>query len=438
MEQRDEAGIMTVNEGDDGGLAGEAVRAQGGVLDDGLRRDEAGRVLCQFPGCPRHPRVRPADQPGPDYSYCENAKHNPGTKYREERRLARLAAGEAPVEMSDEGLLVTGALHSAPQLITEARRLQDRQEQISEKLGETIRTVTDPSAATAEVAVVRADAAQKIADAQKVAADAIEGQRQAEASLASAQQAADFALAQMEEAQAVAAAADTRAGEAEAFAAQAGSACDAAQAAADTLRGDLIRANERLADTERALDEARTQAAAQIDRLTTALSAAQSDLAAQTALRQAAETARDTAQAAKDEVTAELGTARTGLATQTALREQTERHLAEQRAETTTERTAAEDLRRQLTEARTQLTAAATAATEADRQRGQAVNDLESVRADLGRQICDLRDQARQAGDRATAERTERAETAQELTRLRADLDALRDQQAGKSGKPKT
>jgi hypothetical protein len=130
----------------------------------------------QAPGCDQP--VVPAAGPGRPPVYCEGRGHTKVTAWRERRRLAAAQAGTtASPAYTDTP--VTMARATGAELLRALRAEADRVSGIADRLREAVETVTDPTAAEAEIEAVRAAAEQRAAaaDARAAAAE----QRPAEA-----------------------------------------------------------------------------------------------------------------------------------------------------------------------------------------------------------------------------------------------------------------
>src|SRR5712692_4197049 len=102
---------------------------------------------CNYPGCTQ-PAARPSG-PGRPPEYCEGRGHTKVTAWRERRRLAAAAAGTTTAADTDKPLSmarVTGA-----ELLRSLRAEADRVAGIADRLRDAIETLTDPTAAEAEV-----------------------------------------------------------------------------------------------------------------------------------------------------------------------------------------------------------------------------------------------------------------------------------------------
>src|ERR1700730_2678115 len=131
---------------------------------------------CHYPGGTQ-PVAAPAG-PGRPPEYCEGRGHTKVTAWRERRRLAAALAGTA-ASLADSGNPVTMAKVTGAELLRLLRAEADRVSGIADRLREAVETVTDPTAAEAEVEAGRAAAEQRAVSAEARAAAA--EQRAAEA-----------------------------------------------------------------------------------------------------------------------------------------------------------------------------------------------------------------------------------------------------------------
>jgi len=252
------------------------------------------RNTCKYPGCGEP--AAPATGPGRPPEYCEGRGHTKVTAWRERRRLATAEAGTA-ASPADTDNPVTMARVTGAELLRLLRAEADRVAGIAERLREAIETMTDPTAAEAEIEAVRAAAEQRAATAEARAAAA--EQRAAEAD----QWRADADAAAEEMAAAQARATETQAARAAAEADR--------DAAAEAARQD---ADARIAAAEAERDAAIAQAgaeagqrvsAAEADRDQARHAAAQAEQAARLAQQEATR-----AQAAEQAARAETGRVR--------------------------------------------------------------------------------------------------------------------------------
>jgi len=239
------------------------------------------RTTCKYPGCGQP--VAPAAGTGRPPEYCAGRGHTRVSAWRERRRLAAGQAGTTISPAEDASPLTTAKM-TGVELLRSLRAEADRITALGAGLRDRIDTLTDPTAAEAEVEAVRAAAGQRAATAEARAAAA--GQRAATAEQLRAE--ADAAAAEMSEhlpdTQALAQAAGRRA------------------AAAENQRDEAVRqaraeADQRVAAAGAERDQTRQAAAAAED---TARHAGQETARAQAAAR--------AAQAETERVRADAGT----------------------------------------------------------------------------------------------------------------------------------
>src|ERR1700691_1842993 len=158
------------------------------------------RPTCRHPG-----GAEPAASstgPGRPPEYCEGRGHTRVSAWRERRRLAA-TAGTA--SLADADSPVTLAKVTGAELLRQLRIEADRVADITGRLREAVDTVTDPTAAEAEVEAIRAAAEQRAASAEARAPAAEQrvaeaDQWRAEADAAAEEMAAELAAAQAREA----------------------------------------------------------------------------------------------------------------------------------------------------------------------------------------------------------------------------------------------
>jgi colicin import membrane protein len=196
------------------------------------------RNTCKHPGCTEP--AAPATGPGRPPEYCEGRGHTKVTAWRERRRLAAAQAGTT-VSPADTGNPVTMARVTGAELLRMLRAEADRVSGIADRLREAVETVTDPTAAEAEVEAVRAAAEQRAAQTD---------QWRAEADAAAEEMAAEMTAAQ------------ARADQAEAARAAAEADRDTAAEAARQDAAARIAAAE--ADRDAAIEQARAEASQQV------------------------------------------------------------------------------------------------------------------------------------------------------------------------------
>jgi colicin import membrane protein len=176
------------------------------------------------------------------------------TAWRERRRLAAAQAGTT-VSPADTSNPVTMARVTGAELLRMLRAEADRVSGIADRLREAVETVTDPTAAEAEVEAVRAAAEQRAAVAEARAAAAEQRAAQTDQWRAEADAAAEEMAAEMTAAQA-------RADQAEAARAAAEADRDTAAEAARQDAAARIAAAE--ADRDAAIEQARAEASQQV------------------------------------------------------------------------------------------------------------------------------------------------------------------------------
>ena len=210
------------------------------------------RNTCKHPGCGEP--AAPASGPGRPPEYCEGRGHTKVTAWRERRRLAATEAG-VTTSPADTDSPVTMAKVTGVELLRALRAEADRISGIANRLREAVETVTDPTAAEAEVEAIRAAAEQRAAAAEARAAT--DEQRAAEADQwrSDAEAAAEEMPVQMDAAQA-------RVGQAEAARAAAETDRDAAIGQAREEAARRIAAAE--ADRDAAIEQARAEASQQV------------------------------------------------------------------------------------------------------------------------------------------------------------------------------
>jgi colicin import membrane protein len=106
------------------------------------------RNTCKHPGC-TEPAV-PATGPGRPPEYCVGRGHTGVTAWRERRYLAAVAAG-ATASPADTDSPVTMAKVTGAELLRALRAEADRDVGIADRLRQAVETLTDPTAAEAEV-----------------------------------------------------------------------------------------------------------------------------------------------------------------------------------------------------------------------------------------------------------------------------------------------
>jgi colicin import membrane protein len=120
------------------------------------------RNTCKHPGCGQP--AAPATGPGRPPEYCEGRGQTEVTAWRERRRLAAAEAGTTSPADTDSP--VTMAKVTGAELLRALRTEADRVSGIADRLRQAVETVTDPTAAEAEVEAIRAAAEQRAAAAE--------------------------------------------------------------------------------------------------------------------------------------------------------------------------------------------------------------------------------------------------------------------------------
>ena len=229
------------------------------------------RRTCQYPGCDQP--AAPASGPGRPPEYCEGRGHTKVAAWRERRRLAAAATGDAIA--ADTSKPVTMARLTGVELLRSLRAEADRVAGIASQIRETVETLTDPTAAEAEVEAARSAAEQRATAAEATRAAAEQRAAEADQFRAEADAAAEEMAVQL-------AAAERRADEAEADRdaeveharqdatariAAAEARAVTAEAERDTAIGQArAEAEERVSAAETVRDQARADAAQAGDR----------------------------------------------------------------------------------------------------------------------------------------------------------------------------
>jgi colicin import membrane protein len=293
------------------------------------------RTTCKYPGCEQP--AAPAGGTGRPPEYCAGRGHTRVSAWRERRRLAAEQVGATISPAEDTNPLTTAKMTGA-ELLRSLRAEADRITALGAGLRDRIDTLTDPTAAEAEVEAVRAAAKQRAATAEARAEAADQRAATAEQLRAEADAAAEEMSEHLTAAQALAQAAGQRAAAAEQqrdeAVQQARAEADERVAAADAQRDLAIaqaraEADKRACAAEAERDQARQVAA---DAEAATRHAEQETIRAQAAARAAqAETERVRADAVKmlDQARAEAARERNELRTD--LRARSER--AEQQAD---------------------------------------------------------------------------------------------------------
>ena len=170
------------------------------------------RTTCKYPGCGQP--AAPAAGTGRPPEYCAGRGHTRVSAWRERRRLAAGQAGTT-ISPAEDGSPLTTAKMTGAELLRSLRAEADRITALGAGLRERIDTLTDPTAAEAEVEAVRAAAEQRAATAEARAAAAGQRAATAEQLRAEADAAAEEMSEHLTDAQALAQAAGRRAAAAE-------------------------------------------------------------------------------------------------------------------------------------------------------------------------------------------------------------------------------
>jgi colicin import membrane protein len=145
--------------------------------------DQATTETCRYPGCRNPPE--PASGPGRRPQYCADPGHSAMTAYRERKRLVGAERGTATSD-ADTDQPVTMARMTGAELLRQMRDLAGTLAATADRLTGAVATMTDPTAAEAEVEAARAAAEQRAAAAEAGRAEAerqaaIAGQMRADA-----------------------------------------------------------------------------------------------------------------------------------------------------------------------------------------------------------------------------------------------------------------
>ena len=223
------------------------------------------RQTCKYPGCGQP--AAPAAGTGRPPEYCTGRGHTRVSAWRERRRLAAEQAGTV-ISPAEYGSPLTTAKMTGAELLRLLRAEADRITALGAGLRDRIDTLTDPTAAEAEVEAVRAAAEQRAAAAEARAASAEQRAATAEQFRAEADAAAEEMSEHLTAAQTLAHAAGQSAAAAEqerdvAVArprAEAGQRAQAAEADRDRVR--QAAADAKAATQQAQQEAARAQAAA--------------------------------------------------------------------------------------------------------------------------------------------------------------------------------
>jgi colicin import membrane protein len=173
-----------------------------------MRTTTIARTTCKYPGCGQP--AAPAAGTGRPPEYCAGRGHTRVSAWRERRRLAAEQAGTT-ISPAEDGSPLTAAKMTGAELLRSLRAEADRITALGAGLRERIDTLTDPTAAEAEVEAVRAAAEQRAVTAEARAAAAEQRAATAEQLRAEADAAAEEMSEHLTAAQALAQAAGQRA-----------------------------------------------------------------------------------------------------------------------------------------------------------------------------------------------------------------------------------
>jgi hypothetical protein len=127
------------------------------------------RTTCKYPGCGQS--AAPAAGTGRPPEYCAGRGHTRVSAWRERRRLTAEQSGTT-ISPAEDGTPLTTARMTGAELLRSLRAEADRITALGAGLRAQIGTLTDPTAAEAEVETVRAVAGQRAATAEARAAAA--------------------------------------------------------------------------------------------------------------------------------------------------------------------------------------------------------------------------------------------------------------------------
>jgi len=116
------------------------------------------RPTCRYPGCGQS--AAPAAGTGGPPEYCAGRGHTRVSAWRERRRLTVEQAGTV-ISPAEDGSPLTTAKMTGAELLRSLRTEADRITALGAALRDRIDTLTDPTAAEAEVEAVRAEAGQR-------------------------------------------------------------------------------------------------------------------------------------------------------------------------------------------------------------------------------------------------------------------------------------
>jgi len=152
------------------------------------------RTTCKYPGCGEP--AAPAAGTGRPPEYCAGRGHTRVSAWRERRRLAAEQAGTT-ITPAEDGSPLTTAKMTGAELLRSLRAEADRITALGTGLRDQIDTLTDPTAAEAEVEAVRAAAGQRAAAAEQQRDEAVwQARAEADQRVAAAEAERDAAVAQ--------------------------------------------------------------------------------------------------------------------------------------------------------------------------------------------------------------------------------------------------
>lgn len=124
------------------------------------------QVTCKFPGCGEPPEPKDPAKPGPAPEYCAREDHNPGTKWRHDqaaKRAAKKAAGMGGAAEPDTDKPVTDSAAEAVNVREQVVRYVVGLQDSLERYVTLLETVSDPEAAEVQVLAVESEANTRIA-----------------------------------------------------------------------------------------------------------------------------------------------------------------------------------------------------------------------------------------------------------------------------------
>jgi colicin import membrane protein len=127
-------------------------------------------ATCKYPGCENSPESA-GGKPGRPPQYCPDPGHNPVTAWRERKRLADTERGVTSAE-AESDQPVTMARVTGAELLRQMGDMAGQLAATAERLTGAVATMSDPTAAEAEVESARAAAEQRAATAEAGRAEA--------------------------------------------------------------------------------------------------------------------------------------------------------------------------------------------------------------------------------------------------------------------------